>query len=233
MAWWKRVGEKPAVQRAAGALIAGYLRLVWKTSRFVIEPADAYERIAPHMPFILAMWHGQHFLMPFTRRQFPAKVLISRHRDGALNAIVAERLGVGTIRGSGDLGREFDRKGGVPAFKAMLTALDENWNMALTADVPKISRVAGRGIIMLARASGRPILPVAIATSHRIEFNNWDRSALNLPFSRGAIVAAEPVEVAQDADDATIEAARRALEAKLNDVTARAYAIADRRAGAA
>jgi len=40
-----------------------------------------------------------------------AKVLISRHRDGEFNAIAVERLGIGTIRGSGDHGSAFHRKG--------------------------------------------------------------------------------------------------------------------------
>ena len=96
-------------------------------------------------------------------------MLISRHRDGEINAIVAERLGVGTIRGSGAHDGDFTRKGGVSAFKEMLDALEEGYSLALTADVPKVARVAGRGIVKLARMSGRPILPVAVATSRRIE----------------------------------------------------------------
>ena len=42
-----------------------------------------------------------------------AKVLISRHRDGEINAVAAERLGIGTIRGSGTHGPDFAKKGGV------------------------------------------------------------------------------------------------------------------------
>ena len=49
-------------------------------------------------------------------------------------------------------------------FKEMLSALEEGYNVALTADVPKVARVAGLGIVKLASASGRPIYPVAIAT---------------------------------------------------------------------
>ena len=95
------------------------------------------------MPVILAMWHGQHFLMPFVRQAnkptHRAKVLISRHRDGELNARAAEKLGIGTIRGSGAHGGDFHRKGGAAAFTQMLDALEEDYNVALTADVPKIS----------------------------------------------------------------------------------------------
>ena len=49
----------------------------------------------------------------------------------------------------------------------MLGALEEGYNVALTADVPKVARVAGLGIVKLASASGRPIYPIAIATRRR------------------------------------------------------------------
>ena len=80
----------------------------------------------------------------------------------------------------------FYRKGGVGAFQQMLDALADDYSVALTADVPKIARVAGRGIVMLARESGRPIFPIALATSRRYVLDNWDRTTINLPFSRGA-----------------------------------------------
>jgi lysophospholipid acyltransferase (LPLAT)-like uncharacterized protein len=155
-------------------------------------------------------------------------VLISRHRDGEINAIAAERLGVGTVRGSGDHGVEFQRKGGVSAFKAMLQTLAEGSNMATTADVPKVARVAGRGVIMLARESGRPIFAFAMATSRFKRLNNWDRSVISLPFGRGAMVAGNPIYVPREADDAMIEAYRVRLEAELKDVTRRAYAAVGR-----
>jgi len=230
MALLKRIGRAPLMQAAVGVAAAEYLRLVWVTSRFVVEPADVYERLEPDLPVIFAFWHGQHFMVPFAKpAHYRAKVLISRHRDGEVNAIAAERLGVEAIRGSGDRERRFDRKGGVTAFMNMLTALQDNWSMALTADIPKVSRVAGGGIVKLAQMSGRPIYPVAVATSGRITLNNWDRSVINLPFSRGAIVAGEPIRVPAEAAEAALEQARVAVEQGVNAATERAYAIVDRR----
>ncbi len=230
MALLKRIVRAPWMQTAIGVAAAEYLRLVWATSRFVVEPADIYARLEPELPVIFAFWHGQHFMVPFAKPpHYRAKVLISRHRDGEVNSIAAERLGVRAIRGSGDRERRFDRKGGVTAFMSMLTALQDNWSMALTADIPKVSRVAGSGIVKLAQMSGRPIYPVAVATSGRVKLNNWDRSAVNLPFSRGAIVAGAPIRVAADADAAALEQARIALEQGINAATERAYAIVDHR----
>jgi lysophospholipid acyltransferase (LPLAT)-like uncharacterized protein len=100
--------------------------------------------------------------------------------------------------------------------------------MVLTADVPKVSRVAGLGIVKLAQLSGRPILPLAIATSRRFELDNWDRSALHLPFGHGAVVLGDPIRVASQADDAELERLRSEVQTALNAVTARAYALTNR-----
>lgn len=213
-------------QRAAGFLAAEFLRLVWRTNRFSIEPPDIYAQVEPRSPVILVFWHGQHFLAPFikTRPDQRAKVLISLHRDGEFNALAAERLGIETIRGSGDHGSAFNRKGGVGAFMEMVRALQDGYNMALTADVPKRSRVAGLGVIMLARETGRPIVPFAMATSRFIRLNNWDRTTINLPFGRGVVVVSETILVPPDADAETMEKLRLQLETGLNRVTREAYA---------
>jgi hypothetical protein len=206
--------------------------LVWHTTRFVVEPADAYERIPKHAPIILAFWHGQHFLTPFVKpKGMRAKVLISRHRDGEINAVAAERLGIETIRGSGSHGSDFAKKGGVFGFNGLVRALKEGYNVAMTADVPKVSRVAGLGIVKLAQVSGRPIYPVAIATRRRIVLDNWDHTTINLPFGRGGGVAGAPIHVPADAGAETLELARRAVEEALNAVTGRAYELADGIAG--
>jgi lysophospholipid acyltransferase (LPLAT)-like uncharacterized protein len=186
--------------------------------------------VEPQQPLIFAFWHGQHFLTPFikTKASHRAKVLISRHRDGEFNAIAAERLGIETIRGSGDHGGAFHRKNGVGAFRQMVQALEEGCNVASTADVPKRSRVAGLGIIMLARESGRPIVPFAMVTSRFIRLNNWDRTTINLPFGRGAVTGVDVVIVPPDADAETMEQCRLQLENYLNEAARRAYALVGR-----
>jgi lysophospholipid acyltransferase (LPLAT)-like uncharacterized protein len=225
----RRLRNARWAQKTIGVLAAEYLRLTWITSRFTMEPAEPYRMYESEQPVIIAMWHGQHFLLPFLRRNYRFRVLISRHVDGEINAIAAERLGIGTVRGSGDHTGRFHVKGGVAGFKGMLDSLADGWNMALTADVPKVARIAGRGIVKLALESGRPIVPVSLATSRRIVLDNWDRSEINLPFSRGAIVVGELIRVAGDADAQRLEEARGALERALNLASKRAHAIADRK----
>jgi hypothetical protein len=128
------------LQRAVGFLAAQFLRLVWWTNKFSVEPTGVYAEVERQLPAILVFWHGQHLLAPFVKNtdksSYRTKVLISLHRDGEFNAIAAERLGIGTVRGSGDHGSAFNRKGGVGAFMEMVRALGDGYNMALTAVVP-------------------------------------------------------------------------------------------------
>src|SRR5689334_18982035 len=135
----RRLARSRAVQATVGIAAAEYLRFVWLTSRCVLDPPDVYAQMVPKLPVIIAMWHGQHFLVPFIRRGYAAKVLVSRHRDGEINAIAAARLGVGTIRGSGDASGRFDLKGGVGAFQGLLTTLAEGCSVAMTAEIGRAS----------------------------------------------------------------------------------------------
>ena len=97
----------------------------------------------------------------------------------------------------------------------------------MTADIPPgPARVAGIGIITIARMSGCPIVPVAAASSRFTSFDTWSRMTLNLPYSKLAFVGGEPIHVPRDADAETLEALRKDLETPLNAATARAYELA-------
>jgi lysophospholipid acyltransferase (LPLAT)-like uncharacterized protein len=154
--------------------------------------------------------------------------MISRSQDGDLNVLVCERLGIGAIRASaGKTGDEVRRRGGVFGFVAAVRALREGTIVGLTADLPKgPARVAGVGIVQIARHSGAPIIPVATVTTNRKRFwRAWDKAAFNLPFGRFAVVCADPIVVPADADEAALEIYRQKVESELNRVTARAYEI--------
>ncbi len=129
--------------------------------------------------------------------------------DGDVVTGVLKKFGITAIRGAGAGPRKRDR-GGVYALRASVRALREGSIVAMTADVPVgTPRVAGNGIVMLARFSGRPIIPVAAATSRFLVLNSWSKATVNLPFSTLAMVAGEPLFVAADADEAAIEIAAR------------------------
>lgn len=212
----------------AGKLALNYLRFVRRTSTLTLDPPDPYNALFPDLPAVFAMWHGQHLMTPFVRPEhFDISVMISRHRDGEINAIVAEGFGLGTIRASAarDPSRTVE-KGGLKGFLEMKATLAEGRSVAMTADLSNVqSRRVGPGIVMLGKASGRPIIPLAAASSRFVVLKNWDETTVNLPFSKSIGVFGTPVYVPANADEAVLEAKRQEIEAGLNDATARAYAF--------
>lgn len=229
--FWKKVrgplAETRAVKFALAGTIAGLLRAVKATNRMVPGSDDPACVIVPQQPVIVALWHGQHLLAPaYLPDDLDVVALFSKSRDAELNALVAEKLGFGIVRGSGGREGHDAGKGGARALIQMKRMLDQGRNVAMIADVPHgTPRQAGLGIVTLARISGRPILPAAIATSRRkVLEKSWDRTAINLPFGRVAIAFGDPIAVS-DGDDEAMEKMRRDVTAELNATTARAYRL--------
>ncbi len=210
-------------------LLVRYLKLVYRTNSWVVEPEDVLEQIRPDLPVIVGVWHGQHVLLPAIPIGLTASVMISRSLDGEITARVAQAFGATPIRASG--GRDAKhtmRKGALKGFLDMKAALERGENVLQTADIPKgTARRAGRGIVVLAQKTGRPVLPLAVASSRRwILPKSWDRTTINLPFGKSAIVVGKLFTVAENASDETIEAARIELQEELNRITLRAYELA-------
>ena len=99
----------------------------------------------------------------------------------------------------------------------------------MIADIPHgTPRDAGMGVVLLAKLSGRPIFPAALATSRRkVLERSWDKTTINLPFGKAAIATGEPIFVSTDADDAEMERKRQELTAQLNAATTEAYRLVD------
>lgn len=224
----RAITSSSAVLEVAGFLLASYGRLVRRTNPAIYEPAAGFfDPLDNNRAVIVALWHGEHFLAPLLGRKGDRLTpLVSYHRDGEILARAGRHFGVTYLRGSGDNGKEFHRKKAIQAFTGMLRELKSGGSVIVTADVPKVSRVARLGIVTLAKYSQCPIVPVAMATSRLIRLSNWDRTAFGLPFGRMGIARGSEIHVPRDADDAALESARSEVENALNVATERAYAIA-------
>jgi 3-deoxy-D-manno-octulosonic-acid transferase len=211
-----------------GGLVARYIRLVGTSSRQTHEMTERFDEHAHNHPCIITMWHGQFLLLPLVRQTgYECDIMLARHRDAELMGAVLRNFGMRLIRGAGAGGRRKDR-GGVHAFRAAVQALREGRSVGMTADVPGsgAARRAGLGVVMIARASGKPVMPLAIATSRYVALNTWSRMTLNLPWSSLGFAVGEVVHVPRDARGDQLEAYRQAVERSLNAATAIAFARA-------
>ena len=170
------------------------------------------------------MWHGQFMLLPLIRMSdVPVDVMLARHGDAEALGQTLKHFDMQLIRGAGAGSRAKDR-GGTHAFRAAVQSLRDGRTVAMTADVPGAeARRAGLGIVMVARQSGRPILPVAIATSRYISFNAGERSTVNLPYSGIGFAVGPLVTVPREAPPEQLETYRQAVEDGLNIATEFAY----------
>ncbi len=220
-------GGRNLLHVMAGRALARYIRLVVASARIRRDPPDLERRLLALQPCIVALWHGQFFMVPgVCPPAFKTRIMVARHGDAEVLGVALERFGMSLIRGAGAGGRARDR-GGAIALRAALRTLREGENVAMTADVPPgPARRAGLGIVTLARLSGRPIVPVAVATARYAALDTWSRLTLNLPFTGLGIAIGEPISVPRDADEARLETLRRRVEDAMNAATARAYALA-------
>lgn len=231
---WRRIRAPLArsrfVKNLVASVLAGVIRLVDRTNPRVAGSHDLEKAIAEHSPAIAALWHGQHLLGPaINPKKHRLVALFSRSADAELNALVAEKLGFGIVRGSGGRNGSSARKGGAQALIALKRLIDAGCNVAMIADIPHgTPREAGLGIVTLAKLARRPIVPVAIATSRRkVLEGTWDKTTVNLPFGRSAVVLGDPVHVPAEAGPEEMEAKRREVTDALNRATREAYSLVD------
>ncbi|MFI4947509.1 MAG: lysophospholipid acyltransferase family protein [Alphaproteobacteria bacterium] len=221
--WGRRLLRSAPLHLLSCWVIHLYIRLVYATNRWVVEGGEVPRRLREEeRGFILAFWHGRLLMIPMAwQRLAPMHMLISAHRDGRIIADAVTYFGVHSIPGS-------SRRGGSAALRLMLKRLEAGDCVGITPDGPRGPAMqATSGIVNLARLSGAPIVPIVFATSRRRVLPTWDRFHLALPFGRGAFLWGEPIEIAREQDADGLEAARRLVETRMNEIAREA----DRRVG--
>lgn len=205
------------------------LWFIYKTNKPDPDVKNQEERAFSHEPCIFVLWHGQHFLSPFfipNDKKFTA--LVSKSADAEINARILKIAGHDVVRGSGGRVREATHeKGGVSATLALKNKLKAGENVAVIADVSKSEpRHSGRGVVSLAKISGRPIVPLAMATSRfKVVEKSWDKTTINKPFGRAGARVGDPIFVPSDCSADELDTYRKKVDDELNRVTIEAYRV--------
>lgn len=214
----KRLLRSAFVQALAAWLVAAYLALVFRTSRWtLLGVPHAEAAVARGGLVVIGFWHERLPLMPMLWRiaqdRYPVlrplqpHVLVSRSRDGRFIGDVVGRFGLRLVHASSSSG------GGV-GLLALARLIADGAPVGITPDGPRgPRRVAAPGIAQLAAVSGAPVLPVAAATTRHRLLPSWDRMMLPLPFGRGCVALGPLIEVPADGADAALPAITAALTA--------------------
>ena len=94
----QRVRLRRPVQIMLAPAVVNYIKLVINTSTIVADPPDFIDRARELHPSIIALWHGQFFLLPgIYPRDIPARAIVARHDDAEALARILRHFGSGSF----------------------------------------------------------------------------------------------------------------------------------------
>lgn len=199
--------------RAVIAVALGVFRLWAKTLRFRVEDPHEILPASRDQPFILAVWHNRLLLLPpvfslcFPHRRSVG--LISASRDGDFVAILVERFGHGTVRGSSS------RKG-VIALRQLVEALAAGTNVLITPDGPRGPLYeVNQGLVFVAQKSGASIVHMHMEYSNAWRLRNWDRFFVPKPFSKVRILFSAPLHAESTSTPEEFETERQRIQSAM------------------
>ena len=218
-------GRLTAADHRRAAILAGLARVVlWSLGattrlRTVNEPKlPGYRRLGPG-PLLFSLWHGDYFPIFQYARHSGLYIVVSRSRDGEILARIVEATGYRTVRGS-------TSRGATRAMIDLARVVKGGADAAIAVDGPKgPAFVVKAGIVLLAKMTGCPIVPLGAALSRYKQFASWDRFRLPLPPARALVTAGEPILVPGDASTELIEARRVELDASMLALRDRAHQL--------
>ena len=208
-----RTGQRLAV-RAAGLVFYLLIHALGSTARFRVEGWEHWEEANRGGPPVMAFWHEQIFLTTYYFRRRRIVVMTSQSFDGEYIARFIQRFGYGAARGS-------STRGGVGALVEMARLVRAGCPAGFTVDGPRgPRRVAKTGALLLAKKTGRPVLPFAVCAERCWRLGSWDRLQIPRPFTRAVVRLAPPISVPADADEQALGVLRDELQRALDGLSA-------------
>lgn len=199
-AWWRRI--RPHI---VPPIIYAVLRLLMMSVK--VEVVNYKEPIGGG---ILNGWHGRIILATKEFRNKGYWVMVSHSRDGEIQKYIFEHLGFKIVRGS-------TGRGGMKALLESIRILKNGGIFAFTPDGPRgPSGIVQGGTMLMARKSGKPMLPVGFSIDRRWIFKSWDRYMIPKPFAKGIMLFGEPIYVPENATDDEVEEIRQQLEREIH-----------------
>jgi lysophospholipid acyltransferase (LPLAT)-like uncharacterized protein len=156
---------------------------------------------------IYASWHQRFFpgITLFAGRR-PISIMISRSKDGEIISKIVRLLGWYPVRGSSS-------KGGSQALRTLKRLVHKGYKVGHIVDGPRGPLgVVKPGLLLIAQATGMPIIPTIVSPERKWVFNSWDRFMVPKPFSRVIISFCDEVYIPRKLSPSDFEAKRLQIE---------------------
>jgi lysophospholipid acyltransferase (LPLAT)-like uncharacterized protein len=194
-----------------------YFKIVDLTSRKIFLNREYEEQICPGRSFAVASFHGTALYPGYYCRRYEGVIMVSRSWDGELIDRCLRGWGYYTARGSSS-------RNGKEALQEMIDLVKErNCASGMAVDAPRgPARKVKIGVVLLAKETSQPVIPVTSWTTRHVQFRSWDSMILPLPFSTIVVAFGKPVKVPQALARDDYERIR--LEIEHNLISAQALA---------
>jgi lysophospholipid acyltransferase (LPLAT)-like uncharacterized protein len=207
------------------------VRLIGPTLKLAVSFEAGGPESLEARPLVLAFWHSCIFPAIWAWRDLKIRVMSSDSFDGEYTGRIIRKFGFVKVRGSSS-------KGAVRALLGMRREIEQGWTVAFTIDGPRGPRyVAKPGPVVLARATGAPMVAFHIALEDPWVLNTWDKSMIPKPFSRALLRVSRKIDVPEHAHEAERDRYHAELQGALDrvrkfaeeNIVARKSAAADSR----
>lgn len=171
------------------------------------------QKLVQQESLLFSTWHGTLWVPAYFLQNLGVYALASLSRDGSYIAEVLENLGWETIRGSSS-------RGASRSLLQLYRKLKKGESAAITPDGPTgpLHKVKP-GIIFLQEKAGSLLVPMGVDARWKKNFSSWDQFLLPYPFSKTALVFAEPFKFEKGLK---MEKKQQILEEKMQEVNLRA-----------
>jgi lysophospholipid acyltransferase (LPLAT)-like uncharacterized protein len=122
------------------------------------------------------------------------------------------------------------RQLGLAGLMALGKRLNEGFSVGMAVDGPRGPAFdAKSGIVVLARRSGSPIVPITAAFGRSLELKkSWDRFRIPIPFAKATVAYGEPILVSKKATSQEMRETTDRLTESLRALTAEVDAYGPR-----
>ena len=142
---------------------------------------------SPSHRWVLALWHGEIFLLLGHKRRGLTAALVSLSPDGQLLSGACRWFGLVSARGSSS-------RGGKEGLISVVEHIRSGRDAAFAVDGPRGPKEVPRpGALAAAARSGAWVVPYAAACSRATALGTWDRLLVPWPFCRIVVVLGEPI----------------------------------------
>jgi lysophospholipid acyltransferase (LPLAT)-like uncharacterized protein len=219
--WMKTVGKRLVVLLVP-PLYNSYMWFVYHTSRKTFnELPKLWEMTAEGKNVLGAVWHQDGFISPFCHRGHDILTMVSKSDLGDILTQIFWKCHFIPIRGGSS-------KGGKEALADIINYINTHKGILCGIAVDGSrgpARQAKIGMLLIAQATGAPIVPMRSWAKRKVFAPTWDRTLIPLPFNHLVFFLGEQLIVPPDSDPESLEKLRQELERRLNQLADRSEAF--------